>query len=130
MAFSAQAKRGDTVTIRTEKKVQGVSKYIYGHVWNEPGSEGVPKKIIISTWNHSMSVGDHARKWWHLNEMTGESETITRTVPRTQMIKSYFEAARAIDVHNHLWQDGLGMENAIGSSKMVVLVDVHHFWDE
>ncbi|KAL5479368.1 hypothetical protein EMCRGX_G022883 [Ephydatia muelleri] len=47
---------------------------------------------------------------------TGESETITRTVPRTQMIKSCFEAC-AIDVHNHLRQDGLGMENAIGTSK-------------
>ncbi|KAL5484079.1 hypothetical protein EMCRGX_G020521 [Ephydatia muelleri] len=117
MAFSAQAKRGDTVTIRTEKKVHGVTKYIYGHVWNEPGSEGAPKKIIISTWNHSMSVDDHARKRWHLSETTGESETITRTVPRTQMIKSYFEAACAIDVHNHLRQDGLGMENAIGTSK-------------
>ena len=64
-----------------------------------------------------MSVDDHARKRWHLNETTGESETITRTVPRTQMIKSYFEAACAIDVHNHLRQDGLGMENAIGTSK-------------
>eukprot|EP00731_Ephydatia_muelleri_P013647 Em0007g957a len=30
MAFSAQAKCGDTVTIRTEKKVHGVTKYIYG----------------------------------------------------------------------------------------------------
>ena len=61
-------------------------KYIYGHVWNELGSEGAPKKIIISTWNHSMSVDDHARKQWHLSETTGESETSTRTVPRTQMI--------------------------------------------
>ena len=34
-------------------------------------------------------------------------------MPRTQVIKSYFEAACAIDVHNHLRQDGLGMENAI-----------------
>ena len=33
------------------------------------------------------------------------------------MIKPYFEAACAIDVHNHLRQDGLGMENAIGTSK-------------
>ena len=63
-----------------------------------------------------MSVDDHARKRWHLNETTGESETITRTVPRTQMIKYYFEAC-AIDVHNQLRQDGLGMENAIGTSK-------------
>ena len=117
MAFSAQAKCGDRFTVRTEKKVHGVVKYIYGHVWNEPGSKGAPKKIIISTWNHGMSVDDHARKRWHLNETTGESETITRTVPRTQMIKSYFEAACAIDVHNHLRQDGLGMENAIGTSK-------------
>ena len=113
MVFSAQAKRGDTFM----KKVHGVVKYIYDHVWNEPGSEGAPRKIIISPWNHGMSVDDHARKRWHLNESTGESEVITHTVPHTQMIKSYFEAACVIDVHNHLRQDGLGMENAIGTSK-------------
>ena len=31
-----------------------------------------------------------------------ESETITCTVPRRQVIKSYFEAACSIDVHIHL----------------------------
>ena len=50
------------MTIRTEKKVHGVVKYIYCHVWNEPGSVGGPKKIIVSTWNHGMPVDDHARK--------------------------------------------------------------------
>ena len=63
-----------------------------------------------------MSVDDHAKKRWHLNETSGESKTITCTVPHTQMIKSYFEAACAIDVHNHLQQDGQGMENATGTS--------------
>ena len=43
MAFSTQSKRGETATIRTEKKVHGAVKYIYGHVWNEPGSEATPK---------------------------------------------------------------------------------------
>ena len=92
-------------------------KYIYSYVGKKPGFEGAPKKIIVSMWNHGMSVDDHARKRWQLNETTGESETITCTVPRTQMINSYFEAACAIDVHNHLWHNGLGMENAIGTSK-------------
>ena len=36
-----------------------------------------------------------------LNEGTGKSEVITRIVPRTQAIKSYF------DVHNHLRQGSL-----------------------
>ena len=92
-------------------------KYIYNHVWKKLGSEEAPKKIIVSMWNHGMSVDNHARKRWQLNETKGESETITCTVPRTQTIKSYSEAACAIDVHNHLRQDGLGMENAIGTSK-------------
>ena len=54
----------------------------------------------------TVPVDDHIKKRWLLNPVSGESETIMRTVPRTQMIKSYFSAACAIDVHNHLRQDG------------------------
>ena len=82
-------------------------------MWNEPGSEGTPKKIIVSTWNHTLPVDDHIKKRWRLNAVSGESETIMRTVPRTQMIKSYFSAACAIDVHNHLRQNGLGLEHSV-----------------
>ena len=54
-----------------------------------------------------MKVDDHVKKRWILNEGTGESEVITRIVPRTQAIKSYFDAACIIDVHNHLRQGSL-----------------------
>ena len=113
IAFQAGAQRGDTVTICTTKAIGSATKFIYGHVWNEPGSEGTPKKIIVSTWNHTLPVDDHIKKRWRLNPVSGESETIMRTVPRTQMIKSYFSAACAIDVHNHLRQDGLGLEHSV-----------------
>ena len=39
-------------------------------------------------------------------------------------VKSYFEAACAIDVLNHLRQDGLGMEDA----NKVALLDVRDPW--
>eukprot|EP00731_Ephydatia_muelleri_P006678 Em0003g926a len=113
IAFQAGAQRGDTVTICTTKAIGSATKFIYGHVWNEPGSEGTLKKIIVSTWNHTLPVDDHIKKRWRLNPVSGESETIMRTVPRTQMIKSYFSAACAIDVHNHLRQDGLGLEHSV-----------------
>ena len=57
--------------------------------------------------------------------MSGESETIMQTVSRTQMIKSYFSAACAIDVHNHLRQDGLGLEHC-ANQRLVVSYVLHY----
>eukprot|EP00731_Ephydatia_muelleri_P033187 Em0026g7a len=37
-------------------------KYIYGHVWNELGSEGAPKKIIINGLGMENAIG--TSKWW------------------------------------------------------------------
>ena len=93
VAFQASAQCGDTVTICTTKPIGSATRYIYDHVRNEPGSEGTPMKIIVSTWNHTLHVDDHIKKRWRLNPVSGESETIMRTVPRTQMIKSYFSSA-------------------------------------
>ena len=50
---------------------------IYGHTWNEPGTVGVPKKVLVSSWNHTLKVDDHVKKQWILNEGTGECGVIT-----------------------------------------------------
>lgn len=58
------------------KHVHDVPKHIYGHIWNEPGNEGAPKKITVTTWNHGLPVDDHIKKRWYLNEQSGESEKL------------------------------------------------------
>ena len=63
-----------------------------------------------------MKVDDHVKKQWILNEGTGESEEITRIVPRTQAIKSYLDAACIIDVHNHLRHGSLHLEDPVGTN--------------
>ena len=39
-----------------------VLEVISGHVWNEPESEGTPKKINVSTWNYTIPVDDHIKE--------------------------------------------------------------------
>ena len=105
----------NTKSVETTTSIRGRECKIYGHAWKEPGTADVPKKCLLSTWNHTLPVDDHQMKRWRLNPDTGLSENITQSVPRTQMIKSYFEAACAIDIHNHPRQDGLALERTVGT---------------
>ena len=116
LGWPSTALRGDTLTVKYTYTWNSTEKEVYGHAWNEPGTAGAPKKCLISSWNHTLGVDDHVKLRWTLNDSTGEGETITRTVPRTQMIKSYFEGACCIDVHNHLRQGSLGMEDSVGTN--------------
>ena len=115
LSWTGEEHRGATKSVETTTSIGGREYKIYGHAWNEPGTADVPKKCLLSTWNHILPVDDHQKKHWRLNPDTGLSENITRSVPRTQMIKSYFEAACAIDIHNHLRQDGLALERTVGA---------------
>ena len=115
LAWTGEEHCGATKSVETTTSIGGREYKIYGHAWNEPGTADVPKKCLLSTWNHTLPVDDHQKKRWRLNPDTGLSENITRSVPRTQMIKSYFEAACAIDIHNHLRQDGLALERTVGT---------------
>ena len=93
--------------------------------WNVPGTVRVLKKGLVSAWNHTLKVDDHVKKWWMLKELmklmkqeTDESELITRAVPRTKAIKSYFDAACIIDVHNHLCQGSpLHLVDSVGTKR-------------
>ena len=107
LAWDEGVLRGDTRTVQHEAGINGAQKIIYGHAWNEPGSEGFPKKILC------VPVDPHVKQRWMINEDTGSSERITRTVPRTSAIKEYFQVACVVDVHNHLRQGSLAMEDAI-----------------
>ena len=108
------ALRGDTLPVKHTYTWNSTQKEVYGHAWNELGTAGAPKKCLISSWNHTLGVDDHVKLRWSLNDRTGEGETITRTVPRTQMIKCYFEGICCIDAHNHLHQGSQRMEDSLG----------------
>ena len=77
---------------------------------------GLPKKILCGSAHHTLSTDPHVKVRWQLNDVTGSSERITRTVPRTSAVKEYFQAACIIDVHNHLRQGGLAMEDAVATN--------------
>ena len=95
--------------IQRQFKQRKLLEIIRTRYMDMPGMSQVQQKILLSTCNHTLPVDDHEKRW-RINPETRLSENIIRTVPRTQMIKSYFEAACAIDVHNHLRQDGLALE--------------------
>ena len=78
---------------------------------------GLPKKILCGSAHHTLSTDPHVKVRWQLNDVTGSSERITRTVPRTSAVKEYFQAACIIDVHNHLRQGGLAMEDAVATNE-------------
>eukprot|EP00960_Hanusia_phi_P003431 101083-Hanusia_phi.AAC.1 len=71
----------------------------FHHLWRECTKENPPR--LVSTWNTTQEATPRVR----IISQTGQTEKYTFTVPRTEMIKSYFTAASVIDVHNHLRQD-------------------------
>eukprot|EP00731_Ephydatia_muelleri_P007170 Em0003g1418a len=50
VGWSVTAQRGDTITTRHAFFMNLKEREIYGHAWNEPGSVGVPKKVLVSSW--------------------------------------------------------------------------------
>eukprot|EP00960_Hanusia_phi_P063826 765588-Hanusia_phi.AAC.2 len=114
-AWDIMDHRGKTQTVSLKMDIDGMNFMIYGHAWNEPGRVNVPRKILISTWNTTEEASPHEKKRVRINGETRRTEHYTFNVPRTKMIKSYFTSASIIDVHNHLRQDSLGLENAIGT---------------
>lgn len=92
----------------------------------KPVGVGAEYKCMADAWSginikgvqkiHNLPTDPHVKVRWQLNDVTGSSERITRTVPRTSAIKEYFQAACIIDVHNHLRQGGLEMEDAVATN--------------
>lgn len=44
-----EPKRGDTRHVMAEVQVDKTKYKVCGHAWNEPGTHGVPKKVLISS---------------------------------------------------------------------------------
>jgi hypothetical protein len=110
-----EPERGDTRHVKTVVKRDGMSYPVYGHAWNEPGTEGVPKKVLVATAGSTVPADPHKKKRFRFDEENGWSDKIERTVPRPMVVKEYFDAACQIDVHNHLRQGVLAIEDNIGT---------------
>ncbi|KAL5493318.1 hypothetical protein EMCRGX_G014476 [Ephydatia muelleri] len=100
--MSTNIPKHTALLLRLTKMLHGQGHIVYG--------DSAFASVEIAT-----ALYDHLKKQWKLNPETGLSESVTRPVPRTRMIKSYFEAACAIDVHNHLQQYGLALEQPVGT---------------
>lgn len=110
------AERGDTRHVEAEIMVDNVKRKIYGHAWNEPGSDDAPKKVLVSTCSTSLPADPHVKKRFKVNADNNKfTEVVYRTVPRPQVVKQYFEAACQIDIHNHLRQGVLAIEDHVGT---------------
>ena len=59
----------------------------------------------------------HKKKRYHVSEDGKPSEAFFRTVKRPKLVQEYFDSAGKIDVHNHLRQGSLALEEAWGTKK-------------
>lgn len=110
------AERGDTRHVEADIQVGGVKRKIYGHAWNEPGGDGAPKKVIVSTCGTSIAADPHVKKRFKVDDNNQKfCKVVYRTVPRPEIVKMYFEAACQIDVHNHMRQGVLAIEDQVGT---------------
>jgi hypothetical protein len=104
----AMAERGDTATFTaTRDRV-----HMIAHVWNDPGKPGKPRKALISTFGTTLPAEpvERPRKRKHED---GTWENWIRCVKRTELVKTYFTYAGAIDRHNRIRMDGVRMERTL-----------------
>ena len=100
--------RGETKTVLAE--VEGVK--VIGHVWNDPGKPGKARKALIAT--HGSTIpADEARRPRKRKMADGSWETWYRIIPRTEIVKHYFQWAGAIDRANRQRMDDLRMEHTL-----------------
>ena len=59
----------------------------------------------------------HTKKRYRVSEDGESSETFYKTVKRPKLVEEYFDSASKIDVHNHLRQGSLALEEACGTRK-------------
>jgi predicted metal-dependent enzyme (double-stranded beta helix superfamily) len=112
-----EPKRGDTRHVTAEIEVSGSKRNVYGHAWNEPGTAGLPKKVLVSSCGDTLPTDPHIKKRFKVSETDARyGEVIERYVPRVSIVKQYFNAACQIDVHNHLRQGVIGIEDHVGTN--------------
>lgn len=104
--------RGETATFVTKSHGEDKPQLI-AHIWQDRTA-----KSFISTCSTSLLGAPHLRQRYRRNVVTGEDELYFKETPRSQLSGDYFEAAPAVDVHNHLRQGSMATERVLHT----------HFW--
>jgi hypothetical protein len=102
------SQRGDTATFTATRN--GVT--MLAHVWNDPGKPGKARKALISTFGTSTPAEPSMRRRKRKRD-DGTWEDYFKSVPRSELVKTYFTYAGAIDRHNRVRMDGIRMERTL-----------------
>ena len=102
------AERGDTATFSATKD----RVTMLAHVWNDPGKPGKPRKCLVSTFGTTLDAEPIERPRKRKRE-DGTWEDWKRSVKCTQLVRTYFKYAGAIDRHNRVRMDGIRMERTL-----------------
>ena len=76
-------------------------------------------KRFLSTCGTTVEGEPHTKKRYRVSEDGESSEIFYKTVKRPKLVEEYFDSASKIDVHNHLRQGSLALEEAWGSHNCV-----------
>lgn len=98
--------RGDWVTLRAE---------VDGHVVYATGWGDMTRKNLVHTDGVSSEGDPHFKRRWRECEDRDGTELELRPTKRPKVVGEYFEAAKVIDVHNHMRQGGLALEQSWGT---------------
>ena len=85
--------------------------------WNEgrrDSSGKIKRKLIVSTFGTTLEAPPHKKKRW-INHQDGTTEYFDISVKRPQLCADYFDGAQMIDVHNHLRQASLQLEQRVST---------------
>lgn len=104
--------RGDHVSVVTEK--DGVK--MMGVAWADR-----QRKMLVSTYGNTLPGQPHVKKRWEILE-DGSERQFTKEVKRPSIFENFFDAAPAIDVHNHLRQGNLALEQALKTDEWHIRV--------
>ena len=74
-------------------------------------------KKFLATCGTTVEGHPHKKKRYRVSEDGKSSEAFFKTVRRPKLVEEYFDSASKIDIHNHLRQGSLALEEAWGTKK-------------
>ena len=95
--------RGDWVTLVAEID----SHKIFATGWGD-----MTRKNLVHTDGASSAGSSHRKRRWRECDDGDGTEVEWRETKRPKVVEEYFDAAKVIDVHNHMRQGGLALEEA------------------
>ena len=108
--------RGDHVAAVTEQK--GVKLLAVG--WADK-----KRKLTVSTYGNTLPGTPHKKRRWTVEN--GFERAFTKEVKRPSIVEHYFDAASAIDVHNHFRQGIVSLETAVKTQRWDFRLVLHNF---